>query len=81
MDTPDTQDVNVPGNVPEVTAMSEKTDDFTKSQLSAREVFLQYYSGFIPFIISMGLLGSGLSAGILPSRFTLNTFPLYVVVL
>ena len=33
--------------------MSEKTDDFTKSQLSAREVFLQYYMGFIPFIISM----------------------------
>jgi lipopolysaccharide export system permease protein len=33
--------------------MSEKTDDFTKSQLSAREVFLQYYTGFIPFIISM----------------------------
>ncbi len=33
--------------------MSEKTDDFTKSQLSAREVFLQYYMGFIPFIIAM----------------------------
>lgn len=33
--------------------MSEKTDDFSRSGLSAREVFLQYYLGFIPFIISM----------------------------
>lgn len=32
---------------------SEKTDDFVKSGLTARQIFLQYYVGFIPFIISM----------------------------
>jgi len=33
--------------------MSEKTDDFTRSKLLPREIFVQYYMGFIPFIISM----------------------------
>ena len=33
--------------------MSEKTDDFVKSGLSTREILLQYYSGFVPYIISM----------------------------
>jgi len=33
--------------------MSEKTDDFVKSGLSTREILLQYYTGFIPYIVSM----------------------------
>jgi lipopolysaccharide export system permease protein len=33
--------------------MSEKTDDFVKSGLSSREIFNQYYSGFIPYIIAL----------------------------
>jgi len=33
--------------------MSEKTDDFVKSGLSAREIFLQYYTGFIPHIVAL----------------------------
>jgi lipopolysaccharide export system permease protein len=33
--------------------MSEKTDDFVKSGLSAKEIFLQYYIGFIPHIVSL----------------------------
>jgi lipopolysaccharide export system permease protein len=33
--------------------MSEKTDDFVKSGLSTREILLQYYSGFVPYIVSM----------------------------
>jgi lipopolysaccharide export system permease protein len=33
--------------------MSEKTDDFVKSGLTAREIFSQYYVGFIPHIISL----------------------------
>ncbi|MGL6268347.1 MAG: LptF/LptG family permease, partial [Chitinophagaceae bacterium] len=33
--------------------MSEKTDDFVKSGLSTKEILLQYYAGFIPFIVSM----------------------------
>jgi lipopolysaccharide export system permease protein len=33
--------------------MSEKTDDFVKSGLSSREILLQYYAGFVPFIVSM----------------------------
>jgi lipopolysaccharide export system permease protein len=33
--------------------MSEKTDDFAKSGLSSKEIFNQYYLGFIPFIMSM----------------------------
>jgi lipopolysaccharide export system permease protein len=30
--------------------ISEKTDDFVKAGLSAKDVFIQYYLGFIPFI-------------------------------
>ena len=33
--------------------MSEKTDDFVKSGLSAKEIFLQYYVGFIPHIAAL----------------------------
>jgi len=33
--------------------ISEKTDDFVKSGLSSREIFFQYYIGFIPFIWGM----------------------------
>jgi len=33
--------------------MSEKTDDFVKSGLSTSEILIQYYMGFIPYIISM----------------------------
>lgn len=33
--------------------MSEKTDDFAKSGLSAREIFFQYYIGFIPYIVAL----------------------------
>lgn len=33
--------------------MSEKTDDFVKSGLSSKEILLQYYAGFIPYIVSM----------------------------
>lgn len=32
--------------------MSEKTDDFVKSGLSAQQIFTQYYLGFIPYIIA-----------------------------
>jgi lipopolysaccharide export system permease protein len=32
---------------------SEKTDDFVKSGLTARQILLKYYVGFVPFIISM----------------------------
>ena len=30
--------------------ISEKTDDFAKSGLTAGQIFSQYYLGFIPFI-------------------------------
>lgn len=33
--------------------MSEHTDDFTKSKLDAKTIALQYYAGFVPFIVSM----------------------------
>ena len=33
--------------------MSEKTDDFVKSGLSSKEIFFQYYTGFIPYIIAL----------------------------
>ncbi len=33
--------------------ISEKTDDFVRSKLSAWQVFMQYYSGFIPRIDAM----------------------------
>jgi lipopolysaccharide export system permease protein len=33
--------------------MSEKTDDFVKSGLTAGEIFNQYYLGFIPYIIAL----------------------------
>jgi lipopolysaccharide export system permease protein len=33
--------------------MSEHTDDFTKSKLDAKTIALEYYAGFIPFIVSM----------------------------
>jgi len=33
--------------------MSEHTDDFSKSGLSTKDIALQYYAGFVPFIISM----------------------------
>lgn len=33
--------------------VSEKTDDFVKSGLSFSEIVMQYYIGFIPFIIAM----------------------------
>jgi lipopolysaccharide export system permease protein len=33
--------------------ISEKTDDFAKSGLSASQIFTQYYLGFIPFIDSL----------------------------
>ena len=32
--------------------MSEKTDDFVKSGLTAGQIFTQYYLGFIPYIIA-----------------------------
>lgn len=32
---------------------SEKTDDFVKSGLSSWEIITKYYTGFVPFIISM----------------------------
>jgi lipopolysaccharide export system permease protein len=33
-----------------VVDISEKTDDFVKSGLTAGQIFTQYYLGFIPFI-------------------------------
>jgi lipopolysaccharide export system permease protein len=33
--------------------MSERTDDFAKNNLDYKTVFSEYYSGFIPFIVSM----------------------------
>lgn len=33
--------------------MSEHTDDFAKSGLSVKEIFMQYYMGFIPHIVAM----------------------------
>lgn len=33
--------------------MSEHTDDFTRSRLDAKTIALEYYAGFIPFIMSM----------------------------
>ena len=33
--------------------ISEKTDDFVKSQLSVKEIIMLYYIGFIPYIISL----------------------------
>jgi lipopolysaccharide export system permease protein len=33
--------------------MSERTDDFTKHNLSWETVFREYYAGFVPFIVSM----------------------------
>lgn len=33
--------------------ISEKTDDFVKSGLSAGQIFMEYYIGFIPHIVSM----------------------------
>ncbi len=33
--------------------MSEHTDDFARSGLRAREIFMQYYLGFIPHIVAM----------------------------
>jgi len=33
--------------------ISEKTDDFVKSGLSSKEIFYDYYIGFIPFIWGM----------------------------
>src|SRR6476660_10102646 len=33
--------------------ISEKTDDFVKSGLSTKEIFYNYYIGFIPFIWGM----------------------------
>jgi lipopolysaccharide export system permease protein len=33
--------------------MSEKTDDFAKTTLSATDIFFQYYAGFIPHIVAM----------------------------
>jgi len=33
-----------------VVDISEKTDDFVKSGLTAEQIFIQYYLGFIPFI-------------------------------
>ncbi len=33
--------------------MSEKTDDFVKSGLTANQIFTQYYLGFIPYIIAL----------------------------
>jgi len=33
--------------------MSEKTDDFVRSGLNSRDIFNQYYSGFIPYIIAL----------------------------
>src|SRR5687768_10907804 len=32
---------------------SEKADDFVKSGLSGYQIIMQYYLGFVPFIISM----------------------------
>ena len=32
---------------------SEKADDFVKSGLSTSQIIMQYYLGFVPFIISM----------------------------
>ncbi len=33
--------------------MSEKADDFVKSGLTAKQIFVQYYMGFIPHIVAM----------------------------
>ena len=33
--------------------LSERTDDFARSGLSAREIFMQYYVGFIPHIMAL----------------------------
>src|SRR3954469_19743768 len=33
--------------------ISEKTDDFVKSGLTTRQIFTEYYIGFIPFIWGM----------------------------
>ena len=33
--------------------LSERTDDFARSGLTARQIFLQYYLGFIPYIMAM----------------------------
>ena len=33
--------------------MSEKTDDFARANLSATQILLQYYAGFIPHIVAM----------------------------
>lgn len=33
--------------------MSEKTDDFARTSLSASQIFVQYYAGFIPHIVAM----------------------------
>ena len=33
--------------------ISEHTDDFAKSGLTANQIIMQYYVGFIPFIVSM----------------------------
>lgn len=35
-----------------VVDMSEKADDFVRSKLSSKEIFWQYYIGFIPYIIA-----------------------------
>jgi lipopolysaccharide export system permease protein len=35
-----------------VVDISEKTDDFTKSHLSLKQIILQYYIGFVPYIIA-----------------------------
>lgn len=36
-----------------VVDLSEKTDDFVKSGLSAKQIILQYYVGFLPHIVAM----------------------------
>ena len=33
--------------------ISEHTDDFSKSGLDSKEIFMQYYTGFIPHIVAM----------------------------
>jgi lipopolysaccharide export system permease protein len=33
--------------------MSEHTDDFTKAKLPAKTIFVEYYAGFVPFIVAM----------------------------
>lgn len=35
-----------------VVDLSEKADDFVRSKLSSKQIFLQYYIGFIPYIIA-----------------------------